>query len=102
MNGYTNGQLYNCCHHNQPPCWSDFKHLTVGGCATEVVNPEAPVHLQETETIGCLERSEAEFFTVYGFYQEHVAITDVPSLDEAEAIANKFSQLSGLPVYIDC
>lgn len=102
MNDYTNDDLYNCCENAQEPHWEDFKFLVLGGCSTAVVNPDAPIAEQETETVGNLHRSEAQFFTIYGFHDEHVPITDVNGFEKAQDILKVFTDMTGLEASIDC
>lgn len=90
-----NGRLFNCCTDCQAPDWSQFSWLETGGCTTET----NPVTGQEW-TNGGEPDDVAEFWTVYGRLKEGgcEAITDCYTRAEVDSVAQRLSELSGLPI----
>ncbi|MGY3482242.1 hypothetical protein ACVW1C_000125 [Bradyrhizobium sp. USDA 4011] len=84
---------FNCCTGNAAPDWSPFDWLEVGGCNTETDETGL------TFTNGGIPDSEAEFWTVYAHLKAGgcEAITDCPTAEAAQSVAQALSALSGLP-----
>jgi hypothetical protein len=86
-------RLFNCQPNGNPPIWSGFVSLMIGGCRDD-----------DGTTEGGQTYQTAEFFTVYGIDPDGMAdaITDVPtvSLIHALSVANELATLSGLPLTV--
>lgn len=91
--------LYNCCTNHEAPDWERFDAIEVGGCRNEADQGEG-----DTCICGGYTADEAEFFTVYGHLVEGgvEAITDAPTLDRAQAIANIFASQNGFEISVIC
>ena len=91
--------LYNCCTNHEAPDWERFDAIEVGGCRNE-----ADQGADDTYICGGYTADEAEFFTVYGHLVEGgvEAITDAPTLERAQAIANIFANQNGFEISIFC
>lgn len=88
------GQNYNCCPGDQEPDWSLYSHLELDGCVEG-----------EGETIGQINRDDAEFFTIYGRFIKGgcEAITDVvDDYHVAERVAEEHAHRAKLPLNIYC
>jgi hypothetical protein len=90
-----NAALFNCCTDYVAPDWTQFAWLETGGCATETNSDTG-----DTWTNGGIADSEAEFWTVYGRLKEGgcEAITDCPTRESVDAIAQHLAALSGLEI----
>ncbi|MDI6625899.1 MAG: hypothetical protein QME55_14300 [Brevundimonas sp.] len=90
--------LFNCCTDGAQPDWRDFTVLQIGGCR---MDPDG-----DGAVDGGQDRANTEFYTVYGINAdgEALAITDLPdaNLDQAKAVADTLSGLSGLSVELHC
>jgi hypothetical protein len=95
-------ELFNCRRGFEEPNWADYEYLVLGGCITDVSDPEAAPDQQSSEIIGNIPRDEAEFFTVYGCKEEHSAITDVRDFDGAIRVIQHLSTISGLEYEVEC
>lgn len=89
----TPEKLYNCCTNYEPPDWSQFDGLELGGCIDD-----------DGVTEGGADRDDAEFFTVYGHLKVGgiEAITDCQTFDEGRAVMDYLSDLVGLPGEVFC
>ncbi len=98
MAHFTNDHLFNCCTDYSEPKWGEFTALELGGCRTETDDTG------DEFTIGCLQRDEAEFFTVYARDHEGLAeaITDIPKFFAGCLIMAELSRISGLPASVVC
>lgn len=98
MLNFTSAQLFNCCTAYAEPKWTDFTALELGGCRSEVDETG------DEYTSGCLQREEAEFFTVYARDHEGLAeaITDIPQFFAGCLIMAELSRISGLPASAVC
>lgn len=90
--------LFNCCTDGAEPDWREFTVLQIGGCR---MDPD-----DDGVVDGGQDRASTEFYTVYGINAdgEALAITDFPNadLDQAKAVADTLSGLSGLSVELHC
>jgi hypothetical protein len=87
--------LFNCCTGNEPPDWSQFSWLEIGGCTTERnEDGEEWVNGGESDDV-------AEFWTVYGRLKEGgcEAITDCATRAAVDDVAGQLTKLSGLPLH---
>lgn len=91
--------FFNCCPHGLAPDWSQYSQLEIGGCIDD-----ADEDTDGTYIVGCQDRWKAEFFSVYGRKHDGQAeiITDVDTFDNAEAVARKLGEVSGLKVEVCC
>jgi hypothetical protein len=91
--------LFNCCTDHQAPLWSDFTHLELGGCITEMESCGCCEN-----TVGGINRDKAEFFTVYGRRHdgECEPITDCDSFGGVQMVAGFLSGISYLEVKVTC
>lgn len=91
--------LFNCCKNNEAPDWERFDAIEVGGCRND-----AEEGAEDTCICGGYMADEAEFFTIYGHLIEGgvEAITDVPTLAEAQIIANLFASQNGFEIHFTC
>ena len=99
INTLEDSVLYNCCTNNEAPDWKRFDAIEVGGCRND-----ADQGADDTCICGGYTADEAEFFTVYGHLIEGgvEAITDAPTLERAQAIANIFASQNGFEISIFC
>lgn len=97
--GFTPAELFNCCMDLKEPDWKDFTNLELGGCVDAA--GEGP---DETCIEGGESREHAQFFTVYGHLSVGgcEAITDSDAFDDAQAVAARLCELSGLTLIIHC
>lgn len=90
--------MFNCCTDGAEPDWREFTVLQIGGCR---MDPD-----DDGVVDGGQDRASTEFYTVYGINPdgEALAITDLPNadLDQAKAVADTLSGLSGLSVELHC
>jgi hypothetical protein len=89
-----NNTLFNCTTGWLEPDWNEFTHIELGGCRPS-----------EDGINGGFDRYEAAFFTVYARDQEGYAeaITDINgTFDDAMAVAERLTELSGLELEVVC
>lgn len=98
MLNFTNDQQFNCCTDYAEPKWDDFTALELGACRIEFEENGNQF------TIGCLQRDEAEFFTVYARDREGLAeaITDIPKFFGGCLVLAELARRSQLPAGICC
>lgn len=92
---YSNDVLYNCLTDNNPPDWSLFDAIEIGGCI------DASESEDETLIVGGISPSEAQFFSVYGHLKEGgvECFTDCDTLELAYLVAQYLGDKQNLPVY---
>ena len=99
MNAFDNAALFNCCTDYAEPEWTRFDALELGGCCDASDCPEDGTFIESG-----YERSEAEFFTVYGHLKHGgaEAITDITGFEKALEIIGHLSVKSGLHFAVYC
>ncbi len=96
---FSLAELFNCCTAFQEPDWSRFTNLELGGCIDA-----ADEDTEGTSIEGGKSRAEAEFFTIHGrlVIGGCEVITDCHNLEDAQLVAARLRDISGLTLEVAC